>query len=157
VAQVAANSAGVRSCSADYGWWDNVGPCAASLENFNVCFIEDNVDYIFGDVKAVFRDCELHSRPRHEIMITAQSKHFPAEDSGYYFLNCKITGTNNGDQVVLGRPWRDYATVLFDHTDIEQTLAPEGWSDWGGRLKTAEVNLVRQTLLRSAGSQSRSR
>ena len=115
----------------------NSGSCDASREYFNDCFIEGNVDYIFGDAKAVFNHCELHSRRHHEIMITAQSKHFPAEESGYYFLNCKITGVNEGDQVVLGRPWRDYATVLFNHTDIEQTLAPEGWSEWGGRLKTA--------------------
>jgi len=70
-------------------------------------------------------------------MLTAQSKHFPAEDSGYYFLHCKITGENNGDKVVFGRPWRDYSTVTFYDTDIEIPVAPEGWSDWSGRLKTS--------------------
>src|SRR5262249_33141069 len=71
------------------------------------------------------------------IMLTAQSKHFPNEDSGYYFLGCKITGAGNGNRVVLGRPWRDYATVLFYNTDIEQQIDPAGWSEWDGRLKTA--------------------
>jgi pectinesterase len=112
-------------------------PCEASRQYFHDCYIEGNVDYIFGDAKAVFEGCELHSRPHHTVMVTAQSKHTPTEDSGYYFLDCKITGANNGDVIVLGRPWRDYATVLFVHTDIEQALAPQGWSDWDGRLKTA--------------------
>jgi pectinesterase len=112
-------------------------PCAASRQYFNDCFVEGNVDYIFGDAKAVFHHCELHSRPHGTIMVTAQSKHFPAEDSGYYFLECRITGANNGNRLVLGRPWREYANVLFYDTDMEQTMAPEGWSEWGDRLKTA--------------------
>jgi pectin methylesterase-like acyl-CoA thioesterase len=113
------------------------GPCEASRQYYHECYIEGHVDYIFGDAKAVFENCELHSRPHSTVMVTAQSKHFPAEDSGYYFLHCKITGANNGDHVILGRPWRDYSTVLFYDTDIEQQIAPDGWSDWGGRLKTS--------------------
>jgi pectinesterase len=120
-----------------------MGPCSASREYFNDCFIKGNVDYIFGDAKAVFDHCELHSRPHNTIMITAQSKHFTAEDSGYYFLGCKITGADNGDKVVLGRPWREYASVMFYDTDIEQKIAPEGWSEWGGRLKTASYREYR--------------
>ena len=122
-----------RTCRNDTG--DT--PCEASRQLFNDCYIEGHVDYIFGDAKAVFQSCELHSRPHGAVMVTAQSKHFPGEDSGYYFLECKITGANNGNRVVLGRPWRDYATVLFYKTDIEQQIAPEGWSEWSGRLKTA--------------------
>jgi pectin methylesterase-like acyl-CoA thioesterase len=70
-------------------------------------------------------------------MLTAQSKHFPAEDSGYYFLHCRITGEDNGDNVVLGRPWRDYSTVTFYDTDIEKPVSPDGWSDWSDRLETS--------------------
>jgi pectin methylesterase-like acyl-CoA thioesterase/lysophospholipase L1-like esterase len=112
-------------------------PCQASREYFRDCYIEGHVDYIFGDAKAVFDHCELHSRHHATVMLTAQSKHFPAEDSGYYFLHCRITGANEGEKVVLGRPWREYSTVLFYDTDIEQTIAPEGWSDWNGRLSTS--------------------
>ncbi len=112
-------------------------PCEASREYFHDCYIEGHVDYIFGDAKAVFENCELHSRPRPTVMITAQSKHFPAEDSGYFFLNCKITGADNGGKVFLGRPWRDYSTVLFYNTDMEQQIAADGWAEWGGRLKTS--------------------
>jgi pectin methylesterase-like acyl-CoA thioesterase len=95
------------------------------------------VDFIFGDAKAVFDHCELHPRHNPTVMLTAQSKHFPAEDSGYYFLHCRITGEDNGDKVVLGRPWRDYSTVIFYDTDVEKPLSADGWSDWSDRLKTS--------------------
>lgn len=111
--------------------------CAASRQYFRDCYIEGHVDFIFGDAKAVFDHCELHARDFHNVMFTAQSKHFPAEDSGYYFLHCKLTGGGPGDKVVLGRPWRDYSTVVFYDTDVEVKLDPAGWSDWSGRLKTS--------------------
>ena len=112
-------------------------PCQASRQYFRDCYIEGHVDFIFGDAKAVFDRCELHPRHNPTVMLTAQSKHFPAEDSGYYFLHCRITGKDDGDKVVLGRPWRDYSTVLFYDTYMERPIAPEGWSDWNGRLKTS--------------------
>jgi pectinesterase len=111
--------------------------CQASRQYFRDCYIEGHVDFIFGDAKAVFDHCELHPRHNPTVMLTAQSKHFPAEDSGYYFLHCRITGEDNGDKVIFGRPWRDYSTVTFYDTDIEKPIAPEGWSDWSDRLKTS--------------------
>ncbi|HEY4357162.1 MAG TPA: pectinesterase family protein [Acidobacteriaceae bacterium] len=116
---------------------DSTAPCQASRQYFHDCYIEGHVDYIFGDAKAVFDHCEMHSRAHPTVMVTAQSKHFPAEDSGYTFLHCRITGANNGDKVILGRPWRTYSTVLFYDTDIEQTISADGWSDWSDRLKTS--------------------
>lgn len=112
-------------------------PCHASRQMFNDSYIEGNVDYIFGDARAVFKDCELHSRASPNIAITAQSKNSPNSDSGYYFLHCSITGRNAGDSVVFGRPWRTYSTVMFYDTNILQKLAPEGWSEWENRLCTS--------------------
>src|ERR1700760_1591828 len=37
-------------------------PCQASREYFRDCYVEGHVDYIFGDAKAVFDHCEMHSR-----------------------------------------------------------------------------------------------
>jgi pectinesterase len=112
--------------------------CAASRQYFSNCYIEGHVDYIFGDAKAVFDHCELHSRPGANVTITAQSRRTPMEDSGYTFLHCRITGDNTPrNNVTFGRPWRDYATVTFYDTDIDQTINADGWSEWDGRLKTS--------------------
>jgi pectinesterase len=115
----------------------NTAACNASRQYFRDSYIEGHVDFIFGDAKAVFDHCELHPRHYPTVMLTAQSKHFPAEDSGYYFLHCRITGEANGDKIFFGRPWRDYSTVYFYDTDIEKPMAADGWSDWSGRLKTS--------------------
>ncbi|ADV83532.1 pectinesterase family protein [Terriglobus saanensis] len=114
--------------------------CSASREYFRNCYIEGHVDYIFGDAKAVFDHCEMHSRHHDTVMLTAQSRHFPEEDSGYFFLHSRITGEDVGDKVVLGRPWRDYSTVLFYDTDVQQKLSADGWSEWAGRLKTSSYH-----------------
>lgn len=111
--------------------------CQASRQYFRDCYIEGHVDFIFGDAKAVFDHCELHPRHNPTVMLTAQSKHFPAEDSGYFFLHCSVRGGVSGDKVIFGRPWRDYSTVLFYDTDVETKLDADGWSDWAGRLKTS--------------------
>ncbi len=111
--------------------------CQSDRQFFNDCFIEGNVDYIFGDAKAVFNHCELHSRPGSGVMITAQSRRSPLQNSGYYMLHCRITGQDEGNKIYFGRPWRDYATVLFYDTEIVQKISPLGWSEWDGRLKTA--------------------
>jgi len=112
-------------------------PCQASRQYFRDCYIEGHVDYIFGDAKAVFDGCEMHSRHHSSVMITAQSRISMTQDSGYFFLHCKITGENTSDRVYFGRPWRALATVLFYDTEIDQRLDPDGWGEWDGRLKTA--------------------
>lgn len=112
--------------------------CAASRQYFHDCYIEGHVDFIFGDAKAVFDHCEMHARHNNNVMFTAQSRQFPAEDSGYYFLHCRITGdAQTGDKLVLGRPWRAYSTVLFYDTEIVPQLNADGWSEWAGKLKTS--------------------
>lgn len=40
-----------------------------------------------------------------------------------------MTGVNNGTYT-LGRPWRDYARVVFQHTKLSEVIKPAGWSVW---------------------------
>ncbi len=99
-------------------------PCPASRQYFHDCYIEGHVDFIFGDAKAVFDHCELHGRASSNVMLTAQSKVFPRRTRGYYFLHCKVTADPmpEGQQrkMILGRPWRGYATVFFIDTDLRR-------------------------------------
>jgi polygalacturonase len=116
---------GSRGCS------QNSEGCTPTRQYFSDCFIAGNVDFIFGDSKAVFENCELHSTPHDGGYITAQSKHYPGEDSGFVFDRCKITADPGlTSPVFLGRPWRPYATVVFMHTSIDSDIAPAGWREW---------------------------
>jgi pectin methylesterase-like acyl-CoA thioesterase len=95
------------------------------------CYIAGNVDVIFGDGKAVFSNCEIYSTPHNGGFITAQSKHYPGEDSGYVFDHCKLTQDPGVvGNVYLGRPWRPYATVIYMHTEMGDKIDPAGWREW---------------------------
>ena len=52
-------------------------------------------------------------------------------------LHCRVTGENRGNRIALGRPWRDYSTVLFYDTEMVQKIDGPGWLEWGDRLKTS--------------------
>ncbi len=105
--------------------------CVPTRQYFSDCYVAGNVDFIFGDSKAVFENCELHSTPHSGGYITAQSRHYLAEDSGFVFDHCKITADPGvTGPVYLGRPWRPYATVIYMHTDMGDKIDPAGWHEW---------------------------
>jgi pectinesterase len=113
-------------------------PCRASRQLFEDCYIAGHVDYIFGDAKAAFVRCELHAMAHPVITITAQSKLYPLEDSGYLFRDCTITSDKGVDSLLLGRPWRPYSTVYFIDTKVNgMKVAAAGWSEWAGKLATS--------------------
>jgi pectin methylesterase-like acyl-CoA thioesterase len=118
------------------------GECVTGRQYFADCYIEGHVDFIFGDAKAVFENCEIHSIPHAPGgYLTAQSNTRPDQDAGYVFNHCKVTADAGAGDVYLGRPWREYSTVIFMNTDIETPIVPVGWSDWKSapqpRLPTA--------------------
>jgi pectin methylesterase-like acyl-CoA thioesterase len=105
--------------------------CKPARQFFSNCYIEGNIDFIFGDGKTVFENCEIHSTPYDGGYLTAQSKHYAGEDSGYVFDHCRLTQDPAvKGNVFLGRPWRDYSTVVFMHTEMGDKIDPAGWSEW---------------------------
>lgn len=116
--------AGSRNCSPDGQ------PCIPAHQYFSRCYIAGNVDFIFGDGKAVFDGCEIHSTAHKGGFITAQAKHYPDEDSGFLFLHCKLTADPGVNDVFLGRPWRPYAHVTFLDTEMGAHINSAGWREW---------------------------
>lgn len=117
--------AGSKGCTT------NTPGCTLTREYFSDCYVEGNVDFIFGDGKTVFDHCEIHSTPHNGGFITAQSKHYPDEDSGFVFDRCKLTADPGvTGPIYLGRPWRPYATVIYLHTEMDDKINPAGWSEW---------------------------
>jgi pectin methylesterase-like acyl-CoA thioesterase len=123
-----------KSCHGD-------APCHASRQYYEHCYIEGEVDFIFGNAKAAFEGCELHSVAHTGGYLTAQSRQKPEEDSGYVFDHCNTSADPGVSNVFLGRPWRDHATVIFLNTRMGAHIAPAGWSPWhkgeDDALKTA--------------------
>ena len=116
--------------------------CRASRQYFADSYIEGEVDFLFGNAKAWFEGCEVHSIVHPDGgFLTAQSRNSAAEDSGYVIDRGKLTADAGVTGVYLGRPWRDFATVTFLRTEMGAHIAPEGWREWHPgeteRLKTA--------------------
>ena len=104
--------------------------CAQGRHYFDQCYIEGHVDFIFGDAAAVFRECRIHSKGQG--YVTAQSRTYPEQTSGFVFDRCRLTGENTGTGVYLGRPWRAYSEVVYRNCWLGPHIRPEGWSIWNG-------------------------
>lgn len=104
--------------------------CVAGRHFFDRCYIEGHVDFIFGDAAAVFRECQIHSKGAG--YVTAQSRTYPGQTSGFVFDRCRLTGENTGRGVYLGRPWRAYSQAVFRNCWLGAHIRPEGWSVWNG-------------------------
>jgi polygalacturonase len=98
---------------------------------FSNCYIEGNVDFIFGDGKAVFENCEIHNTTHAAGgFVTAQGRTAGDQDSGFVFNHCKLTAAPGVAHVWLGRPWRPYATAIFLNTEMGDHIEPAGWREW---------------------------
>src|SRR5258706_4391265 len=106
------------------------GPCRPARQYFADCYIEGNVDFIFGDALAYFDRCEIHRLAHSTVYITAQSKRYEGEHSGYVFDRCRLTAEPGAEKVYLGRPWRSHASVVFMNTHMGPQIVPAGWMEW---------------------------
>ncbi|HUD30758.1 MAG TPA: pectinesterase family protein [Novosphingobium sp.] len=97
---------------------------------FEDCYIAGHVDFIFGNAKAFFRRCHLHGEAHESVMYTAQSRNAPDEDSAFVFEDCRLTADAGARNVSLGRPWRDYASVVFLEPRLEVPLAAGAFTEW---------------------------
>jgi pectinesterase len=103
---------------------------------FKDCYIQGTTDFIFGSATVLFDSCTICSEANSYITAasTTQGKSY-----GYVFKNCKLTAAEGVHEVYLGRPWRDYAKVVFINCELGTHILQQGWSDWSGtaRYKTA--------------------
>jgi len=104
--------------------------CPVARQYFDRCLIEGNVDFIFGDAKAVFDHCVIRSTQHFEGFITAQSRSYAGQDSGFVFHECRLEAAPGVENVYLGRPWRPYSTVVYLGTWMDAHINPAGWREW---------------------------
>ncbi len=107
------------------------------------CYIEGDIDFIFGGATAYFERCEIFSKKTDKLLaaenpkdqktygyITAASTP-EGLDYGYVFENCRLTSDCPPQSVYLGRPWRSYAKTVFLNCEMGAHIKREGWHDWG--------------------------
>ena len=59
------------------------------------------------------------------------------DNLGFIFRNCSIFGAPGCEKgsVFLGRPWREEARTVFINCTMDDSIAPERFSGWGGITK----------------------
>lgn len=106
---------------------------------FYKCYIEGNVDFIFGAGKSVFDDCDIVSLDRgsksNNGYVTAAST--PATRKyGFLFLHSRLKKQSPAmaaNSVTLGRPWHPFAdpdavaSVVFIDTWMDDHIGSKGW------------------------------
>ncbi len=106
------------------------------------CYIQGDVDFIFGSGIAWFEDCVIFSKlpedrkqpeaPRSDVIygyVTAASTP-ENEPFGYVFYNCSLKSDCPPKTVLLGRPWREWAKTVFLNCWLGSHIHPVGWNDW---------------------------
>lgn len=116
-------------------------PRTMGRQYYENCYIEGNVDFIFGGAIAFYNKCTLFSK-QPDVMspnaassntygyITAAST-FEGEPYGYVFKDCTLESDCPSASVFLGRPWREFAKTVFLNCEMGAHIRPEGWNDWG--------------------------
>ncbi|CAH9147835.1 unnamed protein product [Cuscuta epithymum] len=92
---------------------------------FYQCYIQGMVDFICGNARSLYQGCVINSVGPGAI--AAQHRNSPSENTGYSFVDCRITGLG---KTLLGRAWGEFSRVVFAKCDISDVILPSGWSDW---------------------------
>lgn len=103
-----------------------------NVHYYKNCYIEGDVDFIFGGAAAYFEECEIHSLTRNsdpDGYITAASTP-EGRPYGYVFDRCHFTSDCEPETVYLGRPWRDFAKTVIMRSELGAHIKKEGWHDW---------------------------
>ncbi|OAY62718.1 putative pectinesterase 53 [Ananas comosus] len=100
------------------------------------CYIEGSVDFIFGNALSFFEGCHLHAIAERYGAVTAQNRMSGAEDTGFSFVNCKVTGSG---ALYLGRAWGNFSRVVFAYTYMDDIILPRGWYNWGDPSRETTV------------------
>lgn len=114
------------------------------------CYLEGDIDFVFGGAAAYFEHCEFHSKDigkQVNSYVTAASTP-EGQEYGYVMESCRFTGSCPPHSAYLGRPWREYAKTVLLNCEIGAHICPEGWHDWG---KTAARDTVYYAEYRSYG------
>jgi pectinesterase len=98
-------------------------------------YIEGATDFIFGQKgQAWFDGVDIRVLAASLGYITANGRDSSSNPS-YYVINKSKISAANGNNVpagayYLGRPWRNYARVVFQSTSMTNVINGAGWTKW---------------------------
>lgn len=98
------------------------------------CYIEGATDFIFGE-KGLVWITNSTIGVAGAGSITASGRSSADSDSYYVITDSTVTKASGADDVssgdvYLGRPWREYARVAFQRTELPDLISSAGWRLW---------------------------
>ena len=116
----------------------SVGDCPVvpGRQYFEDCYIQGDVDFIFGPYRCWFERCTLFMNARGGWYTAANTPE--AAPHGMVFHNCRLTGACAPGAAYLGRPWRPFARTVFLDCDMDACVSPQGFADWEGGAAVTE-------------------
>ncbi|CAO3703947.1 unnamed protein product [Rhizopus stolonifer] len=132
-----------------YGYQDTLLINNGGSGYFKGCYIEGSIDFIWGYGTGYFQGCTIASNQKGGF-ITAHNRASSSAAGGFYFNSCTIKATVPSGPLAstysssmsftsssqfehtcyLGRPWSQYARVVFMYSTIGSHILPAGWSSW---------------------------
>lgn len=122
----------------------------ATRQYYKECYIDGNVDFIFGNSIALFDSCIIYakagSKSRNSFITAANTPQ--GQKYGYIFRDCILPG-NLITFYYLGRPWQNstgigkisksHTKVVFINTIMSNSIRPEGWVKWDTATDTSLI------------------
>ncbi len=107
------------------------------------CYIDGDVDFIFGGARAVFYQCDIYCKnPNPED--TSRKGYIAAPSTpahqrfGFLFIECDVTGNFATNTMYLGRPWHPASdpyyvgSCVFKECNLSDIIIEDGWKQMGG-------------------------
>mgnify|MGYP000858225755 CR=1 FL=1 len=111
------------------GWQDTLRS-ETGRHYFLNCYVEGDVDFVYGKGQAFFENCTLFAKSGG--YVTAQAREGPTETNGFVFYRATVTGSAPAGSVYLGRPWQAYSRSIFIESSLGNVINAAGWSAWAG-------------------------
>ncbi|KAG9841666.1 carbohydrate esterase family 8 protein, partial [Aureobasidium melanogenum] len=95
-------------------------------------YIEGNVDFIFGAGSGYFLNSTISPNEDGD-SITAAKRATNTTAAGFVFNQCTIVpaaGSSGFKNVSLGRPWNNFARVLYAGCYLDGSVGSAGWTQW---------------------------
>ena len=131
-------------------------PRVNGIQYYKNCYIEGDIDFIFGSSTAYFKDSMIFQKDRAKLLKRLCSQETPkyidelaaheesreiksyataastpeGQDFGYIFENCRFESDCPDESCYLGRPWRNFAHVAILKSYIGSHIKSEGFHNW---------------------------
>jgi pectinesterase len=101
-------------------------------------YINGATDFVFGRyAQAWFESCDIETIGTG--FISASGRESASSSASYVFNRARVFGKSGVNSTVLGRPWRPYARIIWQNSELGDVVKPEGWATWDSTSSTAGV------------------